>query len=312
MFTLYCNKLDIPYDSLLSGEIIIQVKVKEFENPMLVKSSLSCFLGGRDARIQGLADLVKHNPIEINISSFRMLSSGSGSDENTIKLALKICANNLNKASSILRDNSLDPGRVFISNYIPPSIQFDDNLELPLPTSETKHQVNITPATINQPASTQAITTEKTIDQPKTDRRFVKARTEPTQTSQAQSQQTKQLQPNKEIDLALLDIDRLENGDISEVIGDFAVDDDQINATSIEELETIISVDVCPICQEDKASMKQHLISCTKCHQKYHTTCLKKDPIPYNSLSSMERRKRDEYVSVTFANLLKVVFLPID
>ena len=97
--------------------------------------------------------------------------------------------------------------------------------------------------------------------------------------------------------MASFDIDQLENGDISEVIGDVAIDNDQFNETSIEELETIFNIDTCPICKEDKASTKQHLISCTKCNQKYHTICLKKDPIPYNSLSSMERRKRDEYVS---------------
>ena len=299
MISLTSTKLDIPYDSLLSNDIIVQVKVKEFENPMLVKSTLSCFLEGLEARTQGLLDLVNHHPIEINISSFRMLSSGSGSDENIIKLALKLCANDLNKASSILRDNTLDPSRVFISNYLPPSIQIEDNGELPLPSSVTNyHQSSISTTTVNRPISTQ--TTEKTLDHPKTDRRVVKVRTEPVQTVQVQSQQTKQSQSTKDIDLASFEIEQLEDGDISEVIDDVIIDDDQFIETSIEELETIFNIDTCPICKEDKASTKQHLISCTKCNQKYHTICLNKDPILYNSLSSMERRKREEYVSFIY------------
>ena len=288
--------MDIPYDSPLSGEILVQVKVKEFENPMLVKSSLSFFLKGLEARTQGLAELVNHNPIEINITNFRMLSSGSGSDDNIIKLALQLCANNLNQASSLLRDNSLDPRQVFISSYLPPTTtQIEDITELSLPTSTTP---------IKQPISTQTTTTPtKLTDEPKTDRQFVQSRTEPTQTSQPQ--QTKQSQPNNEINLDLLDVENLENDDISKIIGGIAMDEDEWNGTALEEMENILSVDVCPICKEDKESLKEQLISCTKCNQKYHTICLKKDRIPFNSTSSMEKRKRDEYVS--FALIIWIV-----
>ena len=102
-----------------------------------------------------------------------------------------------------------------------------------------------------------------------------------------------------ENDLENIDVDTLVNIkglDTTASLKDLPLDSVKDIDIGLEDFSSINSKDICAICHQHKPNEVDQLIKCTRCGNKYHTTCLKLPPIPYSVLIPIEKRKHDNYV----------------
>lgn len=121
--TVLSSKIDMQYPSL-SDEIQIQYKMKKSDQLNMAYQDVSFFLTGLDARICGLHDIVNHHSVIVNVRTFQKVNSRMY-DESVVKLALQLSVNDADKATALLRSDTLDPKKDFV--YIRQSIAFAIN-----------------------------------------------------------------------------------------------------------------------------------------------------------------------------------------
>lgn len=326
MIYITSNKMDIRPENPVLSSVNLSIKMKELENAGMMNAQLPFDLVGERARVQGLNDMVNHHPIIVSASSYRMLNSGPSSNEMVTRLSLQLTNNNIDKAKFLLRSNILDPAKIFISIHHSPAIQIPDYMD-----HTTLYKVmedhNLSSPTLK--TATSGLLSNK----PSTDRRFTQSITLASRQNQAQTQAQPHAQPQTlqqggvEANitdqlpssrptttlagktLENINMDILETEDISVYLNSGRIDEILPTHPVDEHDLSVNSITICAVCQEDKASMRNNLITCTRCNQSYHTTCMGMPAIPYNNLREIERRNRDAYVCLMMMIMMKNIII---
>lgn len=105
----------------LSDELQIQYKMRKSDQLNMAFQDVSFFLTDLDARICGLHDIVSRHSVVVNVKAFQKVNSRIY-DESVVKLALQLSANDADKATALLRSDTLDPKKDFV--YIRQSLSF--------------------------------------------------------------------------------------------------------------------------------------------------------------------------------------------